>query len=138
MAAQVVLEGIRGNSRGERFVFSGKTREVVGRASGCSLRVPGDDPTVSRYHCLLEIDAPLMWVEDLDSLNGTFVNDESIGRRDWGRTTETVCQAKAPPRLLVDGDELRIGDNVFEVVIDEMYGEEEDGESVGELYMMVA
>ena len=137
MTARVILKATRGNLGGEEFVFTGRTHCVLGRADGCSLRVPGDDLTVSRYHCLLEIDAPVAWVEDLGSRNGTFVNGELIGQRDRGRPTEEISPPKASPRLLVNGDELHIGCNVFEVVIDEMPGTTADSESMAEPCMAV-
>jgi len=119
MNTQVILKATQGKLNGEEFVFSGKMTCVVGRASDCSLRMPGSDLTVSRYHCLLDIDASVVWVEDLDSLNGTFLNGESIGRRDHGCLTFEISPTKPLPHQLVDGDELRIGDNTFEVFIDE-------------------
>jgi eukaryotic-like serine/threonine-protein kinase len=118
MTAQVTLIVTRGDSIGEEFVFTGRTRRVLGRASDCSLRLTGDDLTVSRHHCQLDIDPPEVWVEDLGSLNGTFVNGESIGRR--AHPGEETPPAESPPRRLKDGDELRIGDSVFEVIIDGM------------------
>ena len=137
MTARVILKATRGNLGGEEFVFTGRTHRVLGRADGCSLRVPGDDLTVSRYHCLLEIDAPVAWVEDLGSRNGTFVNGESIGGQDWGRPTAEISPPKASPRLLVNGDELHIGGNVFEVVIDETPCATADSESMAEQCMAV-
>jgi pSer/pThr/pTyr-binding forkhead associated (FHA) protein len=127
MTAQVTLLVTRGEFIGEEFVFTGRTQCVLGRASDCSLRLAGDDLSVSRHHRRLDIDAPEAWVEDLDSLNGTFVNGESIGRR--GQPGEGVPPAKTPPRRLTDGDELRIGGNVLEVIIDGMAWV--DGEAKG-------
>jgi pSer/pThr/pTyr-binding forkhead associated (FHA) protein len=119
MLAQVIFKATQGSSSGEEFIFTGKTHCVVGRASGCSLCLPGDDLTASRYHCLLDIDAPLVWVEDLGSFNGTFVNGECLGRRDRVYPGDGGKPQKAPPRLLVDGDELRVVGTAFAVVIDE-------------------
>ena len=119
MMAQVIFKATGGNASGEEFVFTGKTRCVAGRASDCSLRIPGDDLTVSRYHCLLDIDAPKVWVEDFGSLNGTFVNGECIGHSGRNRPADGGGPRKAPPRLLVDGDELLLGNTALAVVIDE-------------------
>ena len=138
MMAQVIFKATRGKMGGEEFVFAGKTHCVVGRASGCSLCLPGDDLTASRYHCLLDIDAPLVWVEDLGSLNGTSVNGECIGRRDRGWPTDGGKPQKVPPRLLVDGDELRIGDTAFAVVIDKTPYARIDSVSMAEECIAVA
>jgi pSer/pThr/pTyr-binding forkhead associated (FHA) protein len=119
MMAQVIFKTTTGTSSGEEFVYTGKTHCVVGRASGCSLCAHGDDLTVSRYHCLVDIDAPNVWVEDLGSRNGTFVNGECIGHRDRDCAADGCKPEKASPRLLEDGDELRVGNTAFAVVIDE-------------------
>ncbi|MCS7090588.1 MAG: FHA domain-containing protein [Verrucomicrobiota bacterium] len=36
------------------------------------------DSTVSRFHCEIEVRPDGMWVRDLDSANGTFVNDVPV------------------------------------------------------------
>ena len=50
---------------------------VVGRAPDS--RVVLADPTVSRHHALITINDGTIWVKDLDSKNGTFVDGERIG-----------------------------------------------------------
>jgi pSer/pThr/pTyr-binding forkhead associated (FHA) protein len=89
----------------------------VGRARDCAIKLPNDyvNCTVSRHHCLLEIDPPLVRVCDLGSLNGTFVNGERIGQRDPQACVEDLLVPTDPAQELEDGDELRIGENVFEV-----------------------
>ncbi len=47
-------------------------RAVVGRAEECDVRVPV--ASVSRRHCLAWQEAGEMWVADLNSANGTYVN----------------------------------------------------------------
>ena len=137
MMAQVIFKAMRIPSSSEEFVFTGKMHCVVGRASGCALCPHGDDLTVSRYHCLLDIDAPKVWVEDLGSRNGTFVNGECIGRRDRGFPADEGGPQKAPPRLLVDGDELRMGGTAFAVVIEETPYARIDSVSMAEECMAV-
>ena len=137
MMAQVIFKAMRIPSSSEEFVFTGKTHRVVGRASGCALCTHGENLAVSRYHCLLDIDAPKAWVEDLGSLNGTFVNGECIGRRDRGCPAEGGGPQKAPPRLLADGDELRMGGTAFAVVIDETPCARTDSVSMAEECMAV-
>ncbi len=46
---------------------------VVGRAAECAIR--SDEPTVSRRHCRIAFIAGRWWVHDLDTANGTFVNE---------------------------------------------------------------
>ena len=57
-------------------------------------------PCVSRRHCLVEVDdGGTVWVRDLGSLNGTWVNGRRVERARLGA-----------------GDRLRVGPAVFELV----------------------
>jgi pSer/pThr/pTyr-binding forkhead associated (FHA) protein len=49
---------------------------VVGRRRDCDLRILSAE--VSRRHCVLSIDDGSVNVEDLDSINGTFVNGSRV------------------------------------------------------------
>jgi pSer/pThr/pTyr-binding forkhead associated (FHA) protein len=112
----VILTATHGAWAGHQFTFAGRSQCVIGRASACSLRLPWD-VTVSRHHCLLDIDAPVIAVRDLGSLNGTFVNGHSIGHRpEDGRDVTFKLPAPYP---LYAGDQLRIGQNVFRIDIAE-------------------
>jgi transcriptional regulator with GAF, ATPase, and Fis domain len=51
-------------------------RMVLGSADGSAIRI--DDPTVSRLHAELETRADGLWVRDLGSKNGTFVNELQV------------------------------------------------------------
>ncbi len=57
------------------------------------------DATVSRFHCEVEVGAEAMFVRDLDSANGTFVNDAPVVER----------------AELKNGQMLRVGDVCLEV-----------------------
>jgi len=70
---------------------------VIGRRRECDLRV--SNPCVSREHCRLFERDGRACVEDLGSLNGTFVNEERL----------------CGPRPLHDGDVLRVAFVVFKV-----------------------
>jgi predicted component of type VI protein secretion system len=50
---------------------------VLGRETDCDLRLP--TPLVSRHHCRFFLRDGAVWVEDLISRNGTFLNRERIG-----------------------------------------------------------
>ena len=117
MSATVSLRAIHGPLRGAKFVYRSPMLCSVGRARDCAIQLPNDylNCTVSRHHCLLEIDPPLVRVCDLGSLNGTFVNGERIGQRDSQACVEDLLVPTDPAQELEDGDELRIGENVFEV-----------------------
>ncbi len=66
-------------SVGRRWTFSlGKPLTKIGRTPQCDLVI--NDPLVSREHCLLQVKAGEMILEDLNSANGTLVNDQRITR----------------------------------------------------------
>lgn len=131
MSTQVILTGIKGALKGEKFTFTDTAQCILGRSSACDLHVPSVDFTVSRRHCLLDIDGPAVTVQDLGSLNGTFLNEVQIGCRDK-RLDATEAAAVPQPRCrLRDGDELRVGDIVFRVQIVPEPAKEEFEEKVG-------
>jgi predicted component of type VI protein secretion system len=75
-----------------------KSPYVIGRHDQADLRVKS--PKVSLQHCALIIKGNEVWVRDLQSTNGTFVNDDPV--------TED--------RRLGAGDRLVVGPAVMEVV----------------------
>jgi pSer/pThr/pTyr-binding forkhead associated (FHA) protein len=85
------------NPNGDFWPLTGG-RHTIGRlGSSDGIEIPIQDPTVSSRHATLIVDAATgsIVVEDAGSTNGTFVNDEPIGRAGW--------------RELRDGDRLRVG-----------------------------
>ena len=85
--ALVVRSG--GGRAGEHFVPQGE-RTTIGRSPDCDVFL--DDVTVSRRHALLVERDGGFFIEDLGSLNGTFVNRKRV-----------------ESAQLEDGDELQIG-----------------------------
>lgn len=88
---------------------------IVGRARDCDIQLPADDVhvDVSRYHCQIEADPPLVRVRDLGSTNGTFVNGELIGAGPLPRGA--TPDSALPAWELTDGDEIRVGGAVLHV-----------------------
>jgi len=70
---------------------------VVGRHPECTCHVR--DPLVSRYHCSFFLQNDQVWVQDMNSRNGTFVN---------GRLALL-------PHVLRDGDQLQVASLEFRV-----------------------
>ncbi|MEM9446524.1 MAG: FHA domain-containing protein [Verrucomicrobiota bacterium] len=67
----------KGGLEGKKYVLlPGKT--TVGRAPGCHIRLP--DSTVSTRHCHFMIKDNTVFLEDLDSFNGTLINGVSINK----------------------------------------------------------
>ena len=76
-------------------VASGQT-VTLGRLKGCDIVV--DDESASRRHCTLTAREEVCVVSDLQSANGTFVNDRRV----------TTAE-------LSEGDKVRIGSTVLEL-----------------------
>jgi len=81
-------------ARGE-FVLTSSV--VLGRGSGCDLQI--DDDSVSRRHAFVRIEQDEVWVDDLSSRNGTWVNGVLITQ----------------PKRLAHGDRLGVGTCEFEL-----------------------
>ncbi len=69
---------------------------LIGRAEECDVQL--DDRWVSRRHCEISVDGDRVWICDLGSMHGTYVNDQMVVRR-----------------LLREGDTIRLGLTVFSV-----------------------
>ena len=86
------------NASGETINQQYNSPEVIiGREPACELVV--SDEMVSARHARLSYHSNQWWVEDLQSTNGTFLNDERV-------YTATV---------LIDGDELHCGMLYFQI-----------------------
>ena len=98
MSRQFELLVTEGPLKGRRFaVPEGGLR--LGRSSTCEISIP--DPALSRTHCLAEVRDDGLWVTDLASANGTFVNGEQMG---------------PDSRCLQSGDTIAVGDSELQVV----------------------
>ena len=70
----VALSVVRGPQKGKVFPLNG-VNVVLGR-TGSDIVI--DDPEISRKHCALEVQGTTALLVDLDSTNGTFVDDRKI------------------------------------------------------------
>jgi len=70
-------------------------RSVIGRSGVCDVHIPAED--VSRQHAVVWQEAGSMWIADIGSSNGTYVNGE--------RTTGAAT--------LVEGDRVAFGETEF-------------------------
>src|SRR5713226_1996717 len=78
---------------GARFPLT-ESPIVIGRGSDCDIRI--NDHSVSRRHARIQPGADGYYAVDLQSTNGTFVNDEPA----------SICKLK-------DGDYLRVGNCIY-------------------------
>jgi pSer/pThr/pTyr-binding forkhead associated (FHA) protein len=115
MFDRIILRGTEGGLKGQAFVLENETKNVLGRSRDCSLLIPDPRLQISRYHCRIKVSAPFVAIQDLGSLNGTYLNGAKIGQRDKEQSFEEALQEEHAEYPLWDGDELRIGDNVFQV-----------------------
>ena len=85
---------------------------TIGRQPDCTIVLA--DPQVSRQHATISYQAGRYIVQDLGSANGTFINERRV----------------AAPQALRDGDQLRLGNTIFDVrlaaggVAPTMYGQQ--------------
>ena len=91
---KVVLTIVSGPSKGASHTLT-KPRVVLGR-KGADIAL--NDPEISRHHCLLEVRDTHINLQDLDSTNGTFFEEERVRAA-----------------MLQDGTEFRIGGSVVRV-----------------------
>ena len=102
MAVTLTLAAHDGPLRGMRFSFTERDTALIGRAPDCHLRLPMNDPTASRHHCLIELAPPRAWLRDLGSRNGTLLNARDL-------------RGVAEPVALAVGDWIRVGDTLLRV-----------------------
>jgi hypothetical protein len=81
----------------------------------CHCHLP-DDPLVSRHHFLIEVNPPECCIQDLGSLNGTYINDVKYGGRKPDELQQEAAR-RAPVVNLKDGDRVRTGDTIFHVKV---------------------
>src|SRR6185503_15143817 len=94
---------LAGPLKGTTFTLS-EAETLVGREPGNSLRL--DDPSVSRQHCFIKRDDyDVFKIMDLDSFNGTFVNDVPIKEQ-----------------RLNHGDQITVGDTLLLFLTDHVEG----------------
>jgi two-component system cell cycle response regulator len=82
-----------GPGLGRRYAL-GTSPLLLGRDEDCDVCL--DDPAVSRRHARVQPTADGFYTLDLDSTNGTFVNEQPVARQ-----------------RLQDGDYLRVGSSIF-------------------------
>lgn len=117
--AVIQIQMTQGAWKGKRYEFNDRSICVIGRALDCNILLPDDEQhsTISRYHCLLDINPPEICIRDFGSLNGTFVNNKKIGQRN---AQEDIYKAQGliyPEYNLHHGDQIQLGDTILEVAI---------------------
>ncbi|NMB58570.1 MAG: FHA domain-containing protein [Chloroflexi bacterium] len=107
------------NTQGRKRIFSYEDHDtfMVGRMNDCHLCIE-DDTYLSRHHFIMEVNPPHARLQDLGSLNGTYVNGKKVGGRDVTETPEeALSRYKFPWVDLKDGDVISTGDTTFRMII---------------------
>lgn len=87
------------SDRTQKDIAVAKTRVIIGRNTDCQIRIP--IASVSRHHCELTVEDGKLFIKDLGSSNGTFVNRRRVNQTQ-----------------LAGGDLVAVGSCVFVVRID--------------------
>jgi hypothetical protein len=92
-----VLRFISGKYQGGEFPVAAEKQILIGRSSDLDMVLVED--MVSRKHARIAMQADQIWIEDLGSTNGTFVNGEKIKRA-----------------RLKEGDRVLIGTSILKLI----------------------
>jgi len=117
--AKVTFLVTAGPIAGQQFVFAERNFFVFGRHVECNVRLPKGDLSTSRRHFMVEVNPPLARVQDLGSLDGTWVNGKKIGGRSADQKADEVAGQVFGQAELQHGDEIRVGQHLMEVLIEQ-------------------
>jgi pSer/pThr/pTyr-binding forkhead associated (FHA) protein/tRNA A-37 threonylcarbamoyl transferase component Bud32 len=107
MGGKIVFDVEKGTFGKKSYEYEGKQILVIGRASDCA--IVAMEPTVSRYHCIIDIADSSVMVRDFGSLNGTFISGIEIGRRLDGHKAKDASFASGTVISMKDSDVLGLG-----------------------------
>lgn len=96
-AASLVVVRSRTLSPGARY-DAGPVAVTIGRASDNTVPLDGDE-YASSHHARIELDRDGVWVHDLDSTNGTFVNGDQVQGRERLREGDALAIGETELRL---------------------------------------
>lgn len=122
---QVRLKVLNGSSAGKELKVA-FDEFVVGRSDDCHLRPKSD--AISRRHCVIRLRDEQVFVEDLGSRNGTYLNEQRLEEETEARQgdvlrigkLEFTFEIEKPAEALVDGAP------ASQVVEEESWAEDDD------------
>ena len=114
---KIIIKIIEGAYFDETFIFTEPDCFLFGRTPDARISLP-NDPYVSRQHFILEVAPPNCKITDLDSKNGTFVNEIRYGGRKPLADGFRLAPGGAKEAYLKDGDEIIVGDTRMQVSIE--------------------
>jgi pSer/pThr/pTyr-binding forkhead associated (FHA) protein len=86
-------------SQKDYSTFAGQKEVLIGRKPDCSLVV--DKENISATHAALTYHHKQWWISDLNSTNGTFLNDDRLSE----------------PTVIMAGDQIRCGNHAWTIEI---------------------
>ena len=108
---RVTLKVLEGPYAGRDFTFDQHDTFLIGRSDNAHLYLP-EDKFFSRHHCLIEIAPPRVFLRDLGSTNGTFVNNQRVteaflssGDRIQGGATVLQVEVQTEQPVTIDNSE---------------------------------
>jgi len=103
LALKATFQIINGPMLGTKFSIDEDMEIVIGRGSDCQMQISRDyDPKISRHHCKVKINLPKVIILDLDSTNGTYINDVKVS---------------AEESIVESGSTIMVGDTYLKVLI---------------------
>lgn len=105
--AYYYLEVVRGIDRGKRYEI-GEGAAPIGRSIQSIVALNGREKAVSAHHAILYIGPDACIVQDFQSTNGTFVNDERLEGEREVHHGDVVGLGKTGPRLRFVASECKL------------------------------
>lgn len=87
---------------------------LIGRAADCDLKL--QNPMVSRHHCILTIQDGHVFVRDLNSINGTGVNNQVLVGERLLRDGDHLWVAATPVEVRIHSDRAAWVQQVFRTI----------------------
>lgn len=103
----VVLQVQEGSRRSSELRYESPALVTFGRGTDCTVVLddPNNPPQLSRRHCALQVTPPRVWIRDLGSKNGTWLNGDRV----------PVTEGDGIP--VASGDRVQLGDVAIDVFV---------------------
>lgn len=103
---KIIIRAVSGTSEGTYHILTEGAMHVLGRSGNVDW--PLNDDRVSRRHCMIWVRDSNVYVRDLGSRNGTFLDDQPLKS---GEPEEAIRWYPGTP--------LRVGESTFQLVLEE-------------------